>query len=65
MCVVSATNLCTISASPVTVPPHISQESLIRSHSPITKSISKTSIDKLNDARYDTKAGMNRVKRFC
>jgi len=47
-----------VEPSPLPVPPQISQESLLRNHSPMTKSISKTSIDKLNDARYDTKAGI-------
>lgn len=45
-------------STPITVPPQISKESLLRHHSPITKSLSKTSIDKLNDARYDTKTGI-------
>lgn len=46
------------SASPLTIPPQISQESLLRNQSPMNRSFSKTSIDKLNDARYDTKAGI-------
>ncbi|XP_057304537.1 uncharacterized protein LOC130641654 isoform X2 [Hydractinia symbiolongicarpus] len=43
-------------SSPVGVAPKITRENL--THSPISSSISRSSIDKLNDARLDTKSGI-------
>jgi len=46
------------STPPISVHPEISEEGLKRTASPISNSLSRSSIDKLNSARLDTKSGI-------